>query len=450
MKILVVGSGGREHALAWRLARDGHDGDRARRATRASRRSRRCVAGRGRRTSTGQVALAVARGVDLVVVGPEAPLCAGLADRLRAAGVADLRAGRAPARARGLEGRSPSSSSRATASAPRRSAVCADVAEVDARDRRALGGARRRQGRRARRRQGRRRRATTPPRRARRRARCSRRGSATPARPSSIEQRLVGREVSVLALTDGERLEVLPPAEDHKTILDGDRGPNTGGMGTVSPAVDRRRRCSTRVARELLEPTVARPAPPRASTTAACSTPASWSTPTARRGCSSTTAASAIPRPSRSMARARAATSARVLPARPRGELPPGAPRWGAATPRCASSSPPPGYPDDAARRRRDHAASTTPPATTSSSSTPAPRGAASALVTAGGRVLGVTALGDDVDAARARAYAAVDRDRASTARSSAATSGGAPPPEENTMNPVVADPDGLASPTSS
>src|SRR5439155_650461 len=47
-----------------------------------------------------------------------------------------------------------------------------------------------------------------------------------------IEHRIVGREVSVLALTDGARLEVLPAVEDHKTIFDADRGPNTGGMGT--------------------------------------------------------------------------------------------------------------------------------------------------------------------------------------------------------------------------
>src|SRR6185295_2423919 len=51
-----------------------------------------------------------------------------------------------------------------------------------------------------------------------------------------VEQRIVGREVSVLALTDGVRLEVLPSIEDHKAIFDGDRGPNTGGMGTVTPA----------------------------------------------------------------------------------------------------------------------------------------------------------------------------------------------------------------------
>jgi phosphoribosylamine--glycine ligase len=51
-----------------------------------------------------------------------------------------------------------------------------------------------------------------------------------------LEERLSGREVSVMALVDGERIVILPSAEDHKAVFDGDRGPNTGGMGTVSPS----------------------------------------------------------------------------------------------------------------------------------------------------------------------------------------------------------------------
>jgi phosphoribosylamine--glycine ligase len=72
-----------------------------------------------------------------------------------------------------------------------------------------------------------------------------------------IEEKIVGREISVFAVTDGERFALLPGAEDHKAIFDGDRGPNTGGMGAVSPAPALTRELLARVEGEVLRPTLA-------------------------------------------------------------------------------------------------------------------------------------------------------------------------------------------------
>ena len=99
MKILVVGSGGREHALAWRLAQSGHTllaapGNPGIEAL------ARCIP-IGIDDHERLIELAVAEAVDLVVVGPEAPLVAGLADRLRARGVVTFGPGADGARLEG-------------------------------------------------------------------------------------------------------------------------------------------------------------------------------------------------------------------------------------------------------------------------------------------------------------------------------------------------------------
>ena len=69
-----------------------------------------------------------------------------------------------------------------------------------------------------------------------------------------LEQRIVGPEVSVHAICDGERFVVLPAAQDHKRLLDGDLGPNTGGMGTYAPAPLVTGELAARVKKEIFAP----------------------------------------------------------------------------------------------------------------------------------------------------------------------------------------------------
>jgi phosphoribosylamine--glycine ligase len=71
-----------------------------------------------------------------------------------------------------------------------------------------------------------------------------------------IEERLTGREVSMMALVDGERFVLLASAEDHKQVLDGDRGPNTGGMGAYSPSPLVDERLTAGIAETIFAPIV--------------------------------------------------------------------------------------------------------------------------------------------------------------------------------------------------
>lgn len=71
-----------------------------------------------------------------------------------------------------------------------------------------------------------------------------------------IEEFMPGEEVSVLCLTDGENFITLPPAQDHKAVYDGDQGPNTGGMGAYAPAPLLHHALLQQVEREILQPTI--------------------------------------------------------------------------------------------------------------------------------------------------------------------------------------------------
>src|SRR6185295_2451405 len=69
-----------------------------------------------------------------------------------------------------------------------------------------------------------------------------------------VEEFLRGEELSVLALTDGEHLMILPPAQDHKRLGEGDTGPNTGGMGAYCPVALTTAPLLARVRRDVFEP----------------------------------------------------------------------------------------------------------------------------------------------------------------------------------------------------
>ena len=405
MDILVIGGGGREHALAWRLAHAGH----------------RVVCAPGNPgiaavaecaavaidDPAGLIALARSRAVALVVVGPEAPLVAGVADALRAAGLVVFGPGAAGAQLEGSKAWSKQFFARhhiPTAAFH----VAATVAEADAAIDRltAAGGGVvvKADGLAA----GKGVVVAHDPGEARAAARAmlaDGRFGAAGARVV-LEQRIVGREVSVLALTDGHRLEVLPAIEDHKALLDGDRGPNTGGMGTVSPAWATEA-ILARVRSEILEPTVrglrADGIDYRGVLYAGVMVEPSGAPYLLEYNCRF-----GDPETQPVMARLRGDLGAVLLGAA-RGELPVGSLAWDARVAVCVVIAAA-GYPD--AVRTGDPIAgldALEPDVIVFHAGT-ARRADDGALVSAGGRVLGVTALGLGLEQARARAYAAVDR----------------------------------------
>jgi len=230
MRVLVLGSGGREHALAWKLAQSsklsalicapGNPG------TAALAENRPVIADRPDEVAS----LAREARVDLVVVGPEAPLVAGVADAVRAAGIAVFGPDAAAAR---LEGSKAFAKEVMLASGVRTAAgrVFTSVPEAEAWARARGSVVVKADGLAA----GKGVIVAREPDEAVAAVRAlSALGQA--GRTLVLEEVLDGEEVSVIALCDGERYVLLPPAQDHKRLLDGDRGPNTGGMGAYCPA----------------------------------------------------------------------------------------------------------------------------------------------------------------------------------------------------------------------
>ncbi|HEY4058985.1 MAG TPA: phosphoribosylamine--glycine ligase, partial [Kofleriaceae bacterium] len=217
-----------------------------------------------------------------------------------------------------------------------------------------------------------------------------------------IEQRIIGREVSVLALTDGTRLEVLPTAEDHKTIFDGDKGPNTGGMGTVSPAWASED-VVQRIRTEILEPTLrglsADGIDYRGVLYAGVMVDAAGTPWLLEYNCRF-----GDPETQPIMARTMGDLGAVLLGAAT-GELPVGALAWDPRVAVCVVVAAP-GYPEAPTLGGAIGGLDAKMDAVVFHAGT---KRDGDRIVVAGGRVLGVTALGVSVEAARHKAYAAVD-----------------------------------------
>jgi phosphoribosylamine---glycine ligase len=252
-RVIVVGAGAREHALAVAIARGGHQ------VIVAPGNAGTALVGRNVPVPADDVAgivdLATSERADLVVVGPEGPLALGLVDALVAAGVRAFGPTRVAARLEGSKvfmkkfcerHRIPTApfavfddadaAERYVRGAPRPLVVKADglasgkgVVVSDTAD-----------------------------------EACSAIGRIMRKRELGdaggtvvLEERLVGEEASFHVVCDGTRAVALAPAQDHKRVGDGDRGPNTGGMGAYAPTPFVGSEVHERVMREIVQPTLA-------------------------------------------------------------------------------------------------------------------------------------------------------------------------------------------------
>ncbi|HEU4699049.1 MAG TPA: phosphoribosylamine--glycine ligase [Gemmatimonadales bacterium] len=257
LRILVVGGGGREHALCWLLRRENPDADLY------------CAPGN---PGTAEVAtnLPIAaddvdrladaadmHGIDLVVVGPELPLALGLADRLRAEGRAVFGPGRAAAQLEASKAFAkevmaaagvPTAASRTFGAGELAAALAYVAGHPEPLVVKASGLAAGKGAVVC---------ATREEAAATLRAMMAERAFGAAGDTVVVESFLEGEEMTVLAITDGEALALLPPSQDHKRLGEGDTGPNTGGMGAYAPVSLATPELLGRVEREILRPTLA-------------------------------------------------------------------------------------------------------------------------------------------------------------------------------------------------
>ncbi len=231
MRILVVGSGGREHAISWSLSRSG-------------KHSLFCAPGNPGMAELGVlepvkaddieglVTLARDRNIDLVVVGPEVPLVAGLGNALRAEGISCFGPGEKAARLEGSKWFAKDVMNSAGVPTARSKVFTDTGSAMEYMGEDAKGFVIKADGLAAG--KG----VFLPDRSDEARSILDtlfggRLGES--GRRVIIEERLKGKEVSILAICSGTDCVILPPSRDHKRLGDGDSGPNTGGMGAICP-----------------------------------------------------------------------------------------------------------------------------------------------------------------------------------------------------------------------
>ena len=191
------------------------------------------------------VALAQAEGIDLIVVGPEAPLVAGVADAARAAGIATFGPSAAAAMLEGSKGFTKDLCAKHDIPTAAYVRVDKETAALSALDGFSIPVVIKADGLAAG--KG----VTVAMSRAEAEAAIRAAGDG----PMVIEQFLDGEEASLFALVDGTRCVLLASAQDHKRVGEGDIGPNTGGMGAYSPAPVLTAELEARSMREIVEPT---------------------------------------------------------------------------------------------------------------------------------------------------------------------------------------------------
>jgi phosphoribosylamine--glycine ligase len=255
LKILIVGNGGRESALLWKLRRDAPDAEFF--VTRAN-------GGMAGATSLplGADELQALAGwaeqnrVDLTVVGPEAPLAEGIVDHFQAHGLCAFGPCRAAAEiesskafAKGLMQRHAIPTAGFACFSDLAAAEAYVLAHADTKLVVKASGLAAGKGVVV----------ADEPRQALEAVREMLGGTAygLAGQEVVIEERMAGEELSVFALTDGKHVVPMLPAQDHKRIGEGETGPNTGGMGAYAPVSIATPELLERVQREILEPTVA-------------------------------------------------------------------------------------------------------------------------------------------------------------------------------------------------